>query len=89
MLRLGDAADALADIDPVTKQVGTLLRVVRHQHDALDFEVVQDLRSNLIGAEVHIEAQLKVGVDGVAALFLKGVGLDLVQQTDSTASCRR
>ena len=48
-------------------------------------EVDEDLRADAVVAQVDRQAELEVGVDGVHALVLQVVGLELVQQADAAA----
>jgi hypothetical protein len=59
--------------------------VVRHQAHRRDAEVHQDLRADAVLARVDRQAELEVGVDGVAAVFLQGVRADLVAEANAAA----
>ena len=48
-------------------------------------EVDEDLRADAVLARVGREAELHVGLDGVAALVLQRVGADLVAEADAAA----
>ena len=48
-------------------------------------QVHQDLGADPVVAQVGRHAQLEVGVDGVEALLLELVGLELVEQADAAA----
>ena len=49
----------------------------------MDPEVGEDLRARAVVARIGRQAQLEVGVDGVAALVLQRVRAQLVQQADA------
>ena len=48
-------------------------------------EVLEDLGADPVVAQVGGQAELEVGVDGVEALLLELVGLELVEQADPAA----
>ena len=50
-----------------------------------DAEVDEHLRADAVLARVGGEAELHVGLDGVAALVLQRVGADLVAEADAAA----
>src|SRR5215467_6521004 len=69
---------AAADLEAVPFQPGPLSRVVREQPHAADTEVVQDLRAGAVVARIGRQPEIQVRVDGVAALVLQLVRLQLV-----------
>src|SRR5690554_1599128 len=60
-------------------------RVIGHQAHRGEAKVVKDRGGGAVLAPVHGEAQVRIRVDGVAALVLQRVGLDLAQNADSAA----
>ena len=52
-------------------------------------EVLEDLDADAVVAAVGLVAQGQVGLDGVHALVLKAVGLDLLDQADAAAFLRQ
>lgn len=73
--------------DPHTKalQGVDLARVIGHQANGADPQVVEHRLANRIVALIGGEPQALVGLDGIRAAILQLVGADLVQQTDTTA----
>src|SRR6266542_1643543 len=80
---IGLQRHALDDVQAVALQATVLGRGVGHQPHGGDPEVDQDLRADAVLAVVHRQAQLQVGVDGVAAALLEAVGAQLVGQADA------
>ena len=76
---------ALDDLEPVAVDRDVLGRVVRHQAHLAHAEVAQDLAADAVVADVGREAELLVGRDGVVALVLQLVGLQLVDEADAAA----
>ena len=77
--------DPLGDGDAVLLEVGDLVGVVGHQPDRADPEVLEDLGRGAVVAGVGRQAEVEVGVDGVAAAVLELVGLQLGDQPDPAA----
>ena len=75
--------DALDDLEPVAADRDVLGRVVGHQAHLAHAEVAQDLAADAVVADVGREAELLVGRDGVVALVLQLVGLQLVDEADA------
>src|ERR1051326_4016695 len=71
-------------LDPktVTLETDELARIVRDRPDRFQPQVEQDLRSDSVIAEVGLESELLVGLDGIGAAVLKLVRLELVEQSD-------
>ena len=67
----------------VALQPADLLGVVGQDPDRRQAEVDQDLGADAVVAQVGRQAELEVGVDGVIALLLQLVGLELVEQADA------
>ena len=65
-----------------------LLWVVGQDADRTEAQVNEDLGANAVVAKIGRETELEVGVDGVVALLLKLVGLQLVEQPDPPALLR-
>ena len=63
--------DPLDDLETVALEAAVLRRVVRHQPHRGDAEVDEDLRADAVLARIGREAELDVGLDGVAALVLQ------------------
>ncbi len=87
-MRIGFHLDRqlLHDLQPVAFQPDNLPRIIRQQPDRLETQVRQNLRPEAVLAQVHVEAQLLVGLHGIVALLLELVGLDLRRQADAPAS---
>ena len=75
----------LDDLEAVALDAAVLRRVVRHQPHRRDAEVDEDLRADAVLARVGREAELEVGLDGVAALVLQRVRAQLVAEPDAAA----
>ena len=60
-------------------------RVVRHQAHAMHAESVENLGTYAIVALVGLVTEMQIGIDGVKALLLKLVGLDLIHQSYAAA----
>src|SRR6266536_3051294 len=67
---------ALDDLQAVAVQATVLGGVVGHQPHGGDAEVDQDLRADAVLAVVHGQAELEIGVDGVAAPDRKSTRLN-------------
>src|SRR5688500_3972492 len=81
--RLDFEGDALDDAQPRLLHRAQLERVVRHQPDLAQPEVEEHLGALPVLAQVDGESQTLVGLDGVGALVLEGVGADLVDDADA------
>ena len=77
--------DPLGDGDAVLLEVGDLVGVVGHQPDGADAEVLEDLGGGAVVAGVGRQAEVEVGVHGVATAVLELVGLQLRDQADPPA----
>ena len=75
----------LDDLEAVALDAAVLRRVVRHQPHRRDAEVDEDLRADAVLARVGREAELEVGLDGVAAFVLQRVRAQLVAEPDAAA----
>ena len=62
-----------------------LVRVVGEQAHGLHTQIAEDLGADVVLPEISGKAQGQVGLQGVHALILEGVGLQLVQQADAPA----
>jgi len=62
-----------------------LARVVGHQLERGDAQVLQHRQADRVVAHVGTEAQALVGFHGIGATVLQLVGADLVEQADTTA----
>ena len=71
------------DAQPVALEADDLARIVRDRADRLEAEVEQDLRADAVVAEIGLEAELLVRLDGVGARVLQLVGRELVEQADA------
>ncbi len=80
-----DGREALDHLNAGQFQSFDLLRVVGHQANGGNAEHLEDLGGQLEVAAVGGVAEFKVGFDGVAALVLQLVGLELGHETDSAA----
>ena len=59
---------ALAEAKAVALEADHLARVVRDRPDRFEAEVEEDLRADAVVAEIGLEAELLVRLDGVGAL---------------------
>ena len=75
----------LDDLETVALEAAVLGRIVGHQPHRRHAEVDEDLRADAVLAGVGREAELDVGLDGVAALVLQRVGAQLVAEADAAA----
>src|SRR5256885_951607 len=73
----------LHDRQAVALQPADLLRVVRQDPDRRQAQVGEDLVADPPVPCIGGEAELEVRLDGVEAVFLELIGLQLVEQTDS------
>jgi hypothetical protein len=87
VLRIGGHLDrhALEHRETVALEAGSLGGIVGHQPEIPEPEVHQNLRADAVVAEVGVESERLVGLDGVLALVLQLVGADLVVQADPAA----
>lgn len=65
-----DARDAFGHFDARILQRLDLIRVIRHQPHARNAEMPQDRAGQGIVAQVALEAELFVGLDGIGAAVL-------------------
>ena len=70
--------DALDDLHAEIAETVNLLRIVSQQAERLCAEVAQDLRADVVFAQVLVEAESEVSLDRVHALILKSVCAELV-----------
>src|SRR4029450_10593149 len=77
--------DPLHALEAEALEPAVLGRVVGEQAHGGAPEVDQDLGADPVLAPVDRQAQVEVGVDGVAALLLEVVGAQLVGQPDTAA----
>src|SRR5918997_6144216 len=82
---LGEQRHALGDPEAEPLETAALRRVVGERPHCGDAEVDQDLGADAVLAAVDRHAERDVGVDGVVALLLQGVGLELVADADAAA----
>src|SRR5262245_14796345 len=80
--RLHDG-NALAEPQIVPLESNHLARVVRDRPNRLEADVEQDLRADAVVAEIGLEAELLIRLDGVGTAVLKLVRLQLVEQADA------
>ena len=84
-LRLDLGGDALGDGDACGLKCGHLFWIVGHEAHAGDAEELEDGGRHLVGAAVGGEAELDVGLDGIAALVLELVGAELGHEADAAS----
>ena len=70
---------------PADSSAATFVGIVGDQADLRDAQQLEDLGGQLVFAAVGGEAQLDVGFDGIHALILQLVGLQLGHQADAAA----
>src|SRR5262249_51179408 len=83
--RPGPRRHPVDDLEAVSLEAPVLGRVVRHDPHCRDPEVDEDLRPDPVLARVDREAELYVGLDGVAPLVLERVRAQLVTEADPAA----
>ncbi|MNP73433.1 hypothetical protein D3C76_1701450 [compost metagenome] len=69
---------AFDDLQSITFQPFDLPRIIGHQADLADAQILEDLRPDSIIAQVRRESELQVGIDRIKALFLQLIRLQLV-----------
>jgi len=84
-IAIDNQTDAFGDIDAALFQRGYLARIVGHQAQALDAEVLQHWQTNRVAAQIRRESQLLIGFNRIGAAILQMIGAHLVEQTDATA----
>ena len=72
------------NLESIAAQSGNFAGIVGDQLQPLHAEIAQDLGANSVVAEVRCKAQPFVGLHGVQARVLQGIGLELVDQADAT-----
>src|SRR3954468_9861410 len=85
VVRDRDDGDALVDGEAVTLQTDELARIVGDGPDGFETEIEKDLRADSVIAEIGLEAEALVRLDGVDSLILELVRLQLVEQPDPAA----
>jgi len=80
---LHDQRNALNDLDPLTTQALDLVRIVGHQTDFRNAEILQYLGTETVGALIGLKAQLQVGFHGINSAILKLVSIDFIQQSNA------
>ena len=73
------------DVDPVAAEALDLVRIVGQQPHLADTEVAQNLRADPVIAQVLLESQLQIRLDGVQPGVLQRVGANLVAEPDTAA----
>ncbi len=84
-IRLHANRHLLDDFQSVALQPDDFFRIVGQQPDGFQAEVHEDLRAEAVFAQVHVEAELFVRLNGVVALFLQFVGLDFRREADAAS----
>ena len=74
---------ALDDFETVAGEADDLLRVIRQKAQFVDAEIHEDLGACTIVPEIRREAEHLVGLHGIIALILQGVGADFVGEADA------
>ena len=72
------------DAQTVSLESDELRRVIGEYSDGAQAQIQQDLRADTVLAKVGLEPQPLVGFDGVGALILQRICLELVLQADAT-----
>jgi hypothetical protein len=87
VVRIGGQGNGqlLDDLQAITFQADDFFRVVRQQADPAHSEIGQNLGTHAVVAEIGSEAEFFVGFDGIEALFLELVGVDLRGQADAAS----
>lgn len=88
LLRCNLNRHALADFYTEAVQTVNLLRIIGQQAQLLRAEVLQDLSADPVFAQVGRKAELYVCLNGIEALFLQFIRLQLVDQADAAAFLR-
>ncbi len=76
---------ALTDGDTITGKGIDLARVVGHQLESADAEMLQHRHTDIVAAHVSPETEALIGFDGIGAAILQLIGANLVEQTDAAA----
>ena len=84
-LGFDESGDALSDLDAGAFKGGHLVGIVGEEADAFQAEVLHDGDGEVVVAEVDVEAELEIGVDGIGAVVLEFVGAELVHDADAAA----
>ena len=84
LIRFDDDRNGFHNLDAVTEQSGALGGVVGDEAQTGGVLVAQDLRSDTIVALIGLEAELDVGLHGVAPQLLQMVRPQFVHQSDAT-----
>ena len=70
---------------PASSRASTFFRIVGDEADGGDAEHLEHLGGEFEVATVGLVAELQVGFDGIAALVLEGIGLELGHETDAAS----
>lgn len=73
------------DFQSVSFEAHDFFRVIGEELDFADAEVVEDLRTHAVVAEVRAKTEFFVGFDGVETFFLQLVSVDFRGKTDAAA----
>lgn len=79
-----DDGDALFDSDAVLDKLFFLVGVVRDEFHALNAHAVEHVGRKLVRSAVAWQSKGKVGIEGVHALVLEGIGLHFGIQPDAS-----
>jgi len=82
-IRREDVRHPLTDANAVALERRHLLRVIRHQAHRLHSEQLQCLGREFLGAAIRGETQFDVGFNGIQALVLQFVRLQLGHEADT------
>lgn len=77
--------DLLDDFEVMAFESDDLSGVVGHQADFADAEIGDDLGADAVVAQVHGEAELEIGFDGIETLLLEFVGFDFAMKTNAAS----
>src|SRR5688572_11604186 len=75
---------AVAEAQAVSLEADHLARIVGDRPNRLESEIQEDLRTDTVVAEIRLEAEPLVRLDGVRAFVLQLVRLELVEQADAS-----
>ena len=81
--------DPFHDVDAVTRQGADLSGVIGEEPYTGKTQVAQHPHRGKIDAFVIVEPQLLVGIDGIKAAVLQGVGAQFVDETNAAPFLRQ
>ena len=71
------------DFQTIAFDADDLSRIVRDEPDPSQSEARENLCSDTVVSQIRFEAQLQIRLDRIAALILKAIGFDFVEEADA------